>query len=92
MRWILSLTPAQLATYGLWYEHPQWTRSWTHGQIAPPGSRNRFFVPYSNIVANPATCEPLFPEQCGGKRVLKSVPVPHTAIKATVVRVRLSRD
>ena len=47
---------------GIWFEHPQWTRSWLHCQIVPPASGNRFFVPYADLVKNPPTCIAL-PEQ-----------------------------
>jgi len=66
MRWILSYGLERAASLGMYFEHPQWTRSWAHGQIVPPGDElqrwNIFFVPYADIVANPCTCLAL-PEQ-----------------------------
>lgn len=44
---------------GLYFEHPQWTRSWLHGQWGAPPSGHRFFVPYKDIIANPPTCAPM---------------------------------
>lgn len=66
MRWVLSYGLERAGALGLYLEHPQWTRSWTHIQIVPPGDGfqrwNIFFIPYTDIVANPPTCAPL-PEQ-----------------------------
>lgn len=66
MRWILSYGLERAASLGLYFEHPQWTRSWVHGQIVPPGDGFQrwsvFFVPYADLVANPPTCAAL-PEQ-----------------------------
>jgi hypothetical protein len=34
-----------LEDIGLWLEHPDYTLGWTHFQIVPPKSGNRFFIP-----------------------------------------------
>jgi hypothetical protein len=34
-----------LEQVGLWLEHPDYTKGWTHFQIVPPKSGNRFFKP-----------------------------------------------
>lgn len=62
MRWALSSGWSRLAELGIYIEHPQWTRSWLHGQITPPASHARVFVPYSDLAKYPPTCAPL-PEQ-----------------------------
>jgi len=66
MRWILSYGLERAAALGMYFEHPQWTRSWVHGQPVPPGDGltrwNIFFVPYADQMANPPTCIAL-PEQ-----------------------------
>lgn len=66
MRWVLSYGLERAAALGMYFEHPQWTRSWIHGQIIPPGDGyqrwNNFFVPYQDLVKNPPTCIAL-PEQ-----------------------------
>ena len=66
MRWVLSYGLERAAALGMYFEHPQWTRSWVHGQIVPPGDGferwNIVFVPYRDLVANPCTCVAL-PEQ-----------------------------
>lgn len=66
MRWVLSYGLERAASLGLYFEHPQWTRSWVHGQIVPPGDGftrwGLVFLPYSDMVANPPTCAAL-PEQ-----------------------------
>lgn len=59
MAWVLTRGLARAAAIGMWFEHPQFTRSWTHGQIVPPGSGSRFFVPFADLVANPPTCSAL---------------------------------
>jgi hypothetical protein len=33
MRWILSRGLEKAAALGMYFEHPQWTHSWVHGQI-----------------------------------------------------------
>ncbi len=33
---------------GLWFERPQWTPTWVHGQIVPPRSGKRVFIPNNN--------------------------------------------
>jgi uncharacterized protein YcbK (DUF882 family) len=43
--YILSLTPKTLEVIGLWYESLSHTSNWTHCQIVPPKSGNRFFIP-----------------------------------------------
>lgn len=66
MRWVLSYGLDRAASLGMYFEHPQWTRSWVHGQIVAPGDGlerwSIFFVPYRDLVANPCTCAAL-PEQ-----------------------------
>lgn len=62
MAWVLSQGLSRAEALGMHFEHPQWTRSWVHGQIVPPASGRRFFVPYADLVANPPTCIAL-PEQ-----------------------------
>lgn len=39
------LTDAKLESYGLYREHPDWTKGWCHLQSVAPGSRNRTFQP-----------------------------------------------
>lgn len=36
-----------LEDVGMWMEDPQWTPTWVHWQIQPPGSRHRVYVPSS---------------------------------------------
>lgn len=43
-RWCLRNLDA-LEEIGLWMEDPQWTPSWVHLQIVPPGSRRRVYCP-----------------------------------------------
>lgn len=62
MRWLLSQGRERSRALGMHFEHPQWTRSWTHGQIVAPGSGAWIFVPYADMVKNPPTCVAL-PEQ-----------------------------
>jgi hypothetical protein len=45
-RWCLKSIDA-LEEIGLWMEDPQWTPSWVHLQIVPPGSRRRVYCPSS---------------------------------------------
>jgi len=63
MRWLLSYGLETAQTLGLYFEHPQWTRSWVHMQIAAPGDGltrwNLFFLPYRDMEANPTTCAAL---------------------------------
>lgn len=66
MRWLLSHGLERAVSIGLWFEHGQWTRSWTHGQIVPPGSGARFFVPYADLMANPPTCAALAEQSMAG--------------------------
>lgn len=60
MTWLLSYGLEAAASLGMYFEHPQWTRSWVHGQIVPPGDGltrwNIVFVPYQDLEANPPTC------------------------------------
>lgn len=55
-----------LETYGMWMEDPRWTGGrirpngekrdpWTHWQTVPPGSGNRVYIPYADVIANPPT-------------------------------------
>jgi hypothetical protein len=66
MRWLLSYGLEKAGALGMYFEHPQWTHSWVHGQIVAPGDGfqrwNIFFIPYADLAANPATCAAL-PEQ-----------------------------
>lgn len=43
-RWCLR-NLRRLEAIGLWMEDPQWTPTWVHLQIVPPGSRRRVYVP-----------------------------------------------
>ncbi len=43
-RWCLRNIDA-LEEIGLWMEDPQWTPSWVHLQMVPPGSRRRIYCP-----------------------------------------------
>lgn len=43
-RWCLA-HEEDLAEIGLWMERPQWTPTWVHLQIVPPGSRRRYYIP-----------------------------------------------
>lgn len=43
-RWCLKNEEA-LQEIGLWMEDPQWTPTWVHLQIVPPGSRRRVYCP-----------------------------------------------
>lgn len=45
-RWCLKNLDA-LEEIGLWMEDPQWTPTWVHLQIQPPGSRRRVYCPSS---------------------------------------------
>lgn len=45
-RWCLKNIDA-LEEIGLWMEDPQWTPSWVHLQILPPGSHRRVYCPSS---------------------------------------------
>lgn len=66
MRWLLSYGLERAAALGMYFEHPQWTRSWVHGQPVPPGDGLQrwsiVFAPYADLVKNPPTCIAL-PEQ-----------------------------
>jgi|SRR5882757_6417060 len=53
-RWVLLLPPDRLQAFGLWFERPQWTPSWVHGQTRPPKSGNRFYVPSTAAALVPA--------------------------------------
>ena len=45
-RWCLRNLEA-LQEIGLWMEDPQWTPTWVHLQIVPPGSHRRVYCPSS---------------------------------------------
>lgn len=45
-RWCLRNLDA-LEEIGLWMEDPQWTPTWVHLQIVPPGSHRRVYCPSS---------------------------------------------
>ncbi len=45
-RWVLRNLDA-IEEIGLWMEDPQWTPTWVHLQIVPPGSRRRVYCPSS---------------------------------------------
>jgi hypothetical protein len=66
MRWLLSYGLERAAALDMYFEHPQWTRSWVHGQVVAPGNHltrwNIVFIPYADLVKNPCTCVAL-PEQ-----------------------------
>lgn len=63
MRWLLAYGLGIAESLGMYFEHPQWTRSWVHGQIVAPGDGftrwGIFFIPYSDMVKNPPTCAAL---------------------------------
>ena len=59
-RWCLRNLDA-LEEIGLWMEDPQWTPSWVHLQIVPPGSRRRVYCPSSK-----APLAAMLPEQLTG--------------------------
>ncbi len=63
MRWLLSYGLERAAALGMYFEHPQWTSSWVHGQVVAPGNGharwNIFFAPYEDMVKNPPTCAAL---------------------------------
>jgi hypothetical protein len=63
MRWILSYGLERATALGMYFEHPQWTRSWGHGQVVAPGEGltrwNIFFIPYRDMLLNPPTCAAL---------------------------------
>lgn len=59
-RWCLRNLDA-LEEIGLWMEDPQWTPSWVHLQIQPPGSRRRVYCPSSK-----PPLAALLPEQLTG--------------------------
>lgn len=50
-----------LEKHELWMEDPRWTGGrtntdpWCHWQTVPPGSGRRIYIPYADVVANPAT-------------------------------------
>jgi hypothetical protein len=60
MTWLLAYGLEHAMGFGMYFEHPQWTRSWAHGQIVPPGDGQHrwgiFFLPYKDMVKNPCTC------------------------------------
>lgn len=56
-RWCLR-NLHQLEAIGLWMEDPQWTPTWVHLQIVPPGSGRRVYIPS----IKPPLAKPL-PEQ-----------------------------
>lgn len=63
MRWLLAYGVEHAMGLGMYFEHPQWTRSWVHGQIVAPGDEftrwGVFFCPYVDMVKNPVTCAAL---------------------------------
>ena len=59
-RWCLKNLDA-LEEIGLWMEDPQWTPTWVHLQIVPPGSRRRVYCPSSK-----PPLAALLPEQLTG--------------------------
>jgi len=63
MRWILGYGLGLAEQLGMYFEHPQWTRSWVHGQIVPPGDGftrwGIFFIPYADLIKYPPTCAAL---------------------------------
>ena len=58
-RWCLGNLDV-LEEIGLWMEDPQWTPSWVHLQIVPPGSGRRVYIPSTSA---PLTAK--LPEQGG---------------------------
>lgn len=78
MRWLLSYGLERAAALGLYFEHPQWTRSWIHMQIVPPGDGltrwNLFFLPYKDVMANPTTCGALLEQDLAGVPALAYKP------------------
>lgn len=71
MRWLLSRGLERAAALKMHFEHPQWTRSWAHGQIVPPGSGARIFVPYADLVKNPPTCAALAGQEAANVSVFE---------------------
>ena len=63
MTWLLAYGLGSAESLGMYFEHPQWTRSWLHGQIVPPGDGftrwGIFFIPYIDMVKYPPTCAAL---------------------------------
>lgn len=55
MRWCLTHSQ-ELVKRQLYMEHPQWTSVWCHFQRVPPGSHNRWFIPYKDMTKYPPIC------------------------------------
>jgi len=68
-KWALTDGRVHAERLGLYFEHPQWTRSWLHSQIGAPLSGARFYVPYTDMVKNPPTCAPLAEFAAAGVKV-----------------------
>ena len=68
--WALSYGNDHAQRLGLYFEHPQWTRSWLHHQIGAPGDGlprwNVWFVPYSDLTKNQPTCAALAVQRFAG--------------------------
>jgi len=62
-KWALTYGNDHAQRLDLYFEHPQWTRSWLHNQWGAPGDGltrwNVWFVPYADLVKNPPTCAAL---------------------------------
>lgn len=43
-RWCIE-NQDKLAEFGLWLEHPNYTKLWNHTQTIPPRSKKRVFIP-----------------------------------------------
>jgi hypothetical protein len=69
MKWILSRGLEKVGALGMYFEHPQWTVHWVHGQIVPPASGHRFFVPYADLVKNPCTCVALAEQEAANLQI-----------------------
>lgn len=63
-RWCLRNLDA-LEEIGLWMEDPQWTPTWVHLQIVPPGSRRRVYIPSTRPALAAKLPEQLAPDMTG---------------------------
>lgn len=63
--WLLSMPESDLAKFSLWFEDFRATPTWVHGQIVPPHSGNRFFIPDINWATRLAG-HPLTVDSIGG--------------------------
>lgn len=70
MRWLLSYGLDHCQRLDVYLEHPQWTRTWAHGQIGAPGDGlprwTMVFVPYADLKKYPPTCKALSEQKVAG--------------------------